>query len=202
MTGAGVRVRKATPADAKVLQRIYAPYVEKTAVTFEYDPPDAAEFQRRMERTLRRYPYLAAERAGELVGYAYAGAFAGRAAYDWAAEVSIYLREDCRGQGTGKRLYGALEGALRAQNILALYACIAVSEDEDEYLTNNSREFHAHMGYRLAGTFRQCGYKFGRWYDMVWMEKIIAPHAVPPPPVRAFGSLSTAELEKAGIEEG
>ena len=112
-----LRIRTAHLSDAPALRAIYAPYVEKTAITFEYTVPDVEEFAARMRATLRRYPYLVAERGGELVGYAYAGPFGTRAAYDWAVEMSIYLREDQRHQGTGRRLYAALEAVLRAQNV-------------------------------------------------------------------------------------
>ena len=90
-------------------------------------------------------------RGGEIVGYAYAGPFGSRAAYDWAVEMSIYLREDQRHRGTGKRLYAALEAVLRAQNIQNLYACIGCPDGADDvHLTRNSAQFHAHLGYRLA----------------------------------------------------
>ena len=112
-----VRIRIASPADAEALRSIYAPYVENTAITFEYEVPSLEDFQLRIRRTLQRYPYLAAERDGEILGYAYTGAFVGRAAYDWAAETSIYLREDMRKQGLGRRLYQVLEHISRAQNI-------------------------------------------------------------------------------------
>lgn len=97
-----LRIRAARLSDAPALRAIYAPYVKKTAITFEYTVPDVEEFAARMRATLRRYPYLVAERGGELVGYAYAGPFGTRAAYDWAVERCIYLREDQRHQGTGQ----------------------------------------------------------------------------------------------------
>lgn len=93
-------LRPACLSDAPALRAIYAPYVEKTAITFECTVPDVEAFAARMRATLRRYPYLVAVRGGEIVGYAYAGAFGARAAYAWAAEVSIYLREDQRRQGS------------------------------------------------------------------------------------------------------
>ena len=137
-----------------------------------------------------------AERGGELVGYAYAGPFGTRAAYDWAVEMSIYLREDQRHQGTGKRLYAALEAVLRAQNVQNLYACIGYPDGADDaHLTKNSAQFHAHLGYRLVGEFSRCGYKFGTWYSMVWMEKSIGAHGESPAPVRPFPELSPAELD-------
>lgn len=179
-------IRVATPADAEELLKIYAPYVRDTAITFEYEVPSLADFRARIENTLQKYPYLVAELGGELVGYAYTGAFVGRAAYDWAAEVSVYLKQDRRGLGVGGKLYRALERVSEAQNILNLNACIGYPETEDAYLTKNSVEFHAHLGYSLVGRFHKCGYKFGRWYDMVWMEKMLAEHPAAPEPVIPF----------------
>lgn len=177
-------LRPATPEDAAALLAIYRPYVLHTAITFEYDVPTLSEFTRRVEATLRTHPYLVAEQAGELLGYAYAAPFHVRAAYQWAAESTIYLRQDQRGNGLGPQLYGALERVLAAQNVLNCNACIAVPEQEDETLTLASYRFHQGMGYRLVGQFHQVGYKFGRWYHMVWMEKALGPHSTPPPPFR------------------
>ena len=171
-----VKIRTAAIDDAEELLKVYTPYVEKTAITFEYDVPSLEEFKRRIENTLKKYPYLVAEKDGEILGYAYTGPFVGRAAYSWAAETSIYLREDCRKMGIGRRLYAALEEISRQQNILNLYACIGWPEQEDPYLNRNSVQFHRHMGYRLVGEFKNCGYKFGRWYNMVWMEKLLVEH--------------------------
>lgn len=192
----GINIRAANLSDAKELLEIYAPYVQKTAITFEYDAPSLAEFTARMEKTLQKYPFLVAEQKGEIVGYAYAGAFVGRAAYDWAAEVTIYLKQNKRKMGLGKMLYHALEDICKAQHITNLNACIGYPQTEDEYLTKNSAGFHAHMGYRLVGEFYQCGYKFGRWYNMIWMEKIIGPHSVPPAVFIRFPELSREALEK------
>ena len=181
MDDTALRIRTARLSDAPALLKIYAPYVEKTAITFECTVLDIDEFAARLRATLRRYPYLVAERGGEIVGYAYAGSFGSRAAYDWAVEMSIYLREDQRHRGTGKRLYAALEAVLRAQNIQNLYACIGCPDGADDaHLTRNSAQFHAHLGYRLVGEFPRCGYKFGTWYSMVWMEKCIGAHEAQP----------------------
>lgn len=184
-----MKIRTATVTDAKELLAIYAPYVKKTAITFEYEVPTLEEFKKRIENTLKNYPYLVAEAHGELLGYAYTSAFHERAAYDWAAEVSIYVREDKRGCGIGGRFYTVLEGISRAQHILNLNACIAYPETEDEYLTKDSVRFHEHLGYSMVGEFHKCGYKFGRWYDMVWMEKMIGAHTDQPEPVIAFSKL-------------
>lgn len=188
-----VRIRPAAPADAGALLAIYAPYVNETAITFEYEVPGAAEFAGRIENTLKKYPYLVAERGGEPLGYAYAGAFKDRAAYDWAVETSVYIRRDARHLGLGRALYAALETALAAQGILNLNACIAVPPTgEDEYLSGDSVAFHERLGYALVGQFHACGYKFGRWYDMVWMEKFLGAHAADQPPVRPFPEVRPA----------
>ena len=181
-----VAIRAATPADAEALVQIYAPYVEKTAISFEYEVPGAEEFAGRIARTLERYPYLVAEIDGKPVGYAYASPFKERRAYDWSVELSIYVRWDCRGMGIGKKLYGTLERVLAAQHILNANACIACTDIPDAHLDNNRPDFHAHMGYRLVGKFTRSGYKFGKWYDMIWMEKLLGEHPDKPLPVIPF----------------
>lgn len=191
--GEGLRIRPAVPEDAAALLEIYAPYVERTAVTFEYDVPSVEDFAGRVARTLERYPYLAAEAEGRILGYACAGPFKERAAYGWAVETSVYVREDERRRGIGRRLYEALERCLAAQGVLNLNACVACPEEADEYLTRDSVEFHRRLGWRLVGEFRRCGCKFGRWYNMVWMERLIGPHLPDPPPVRPFAQLFSAE---------
>lgn len=185
-----VRIRPAGPEDAAELLAIYAPYVTDTAITFEYDVPSVEEFAGRIRAVLERYPYLAAERNGKLLGYAYAHAFHSRPAYGWAVETSLYVDRGALRAGIGGRLHAALEAALKAQGVLNMNACISVpAGEEDESLTRNSQEFHAHLGYRLVGEFYQCGYKFGRWYNMVWMEKQIGPHLPYQPPVKPFREL-------------
>lgn len=179
-------IRIATEQDAEKLLAIYGYYVENTAITFEYEVPSVEEFRRRIRQTLSKYPYLVSEQDGEIAGYAYAGAFKGRRAYDWAVETTIYIAKDARKKGLGKELYTALEEALALQNIINLNACIAYPSVEDEYLTKNSVQYHQHLGYRFVGEFHKCGYKFGRWYNMVWMEKCISHHPHQPLPVRSF----------------
>lgn len=192
-------IRAVTPEDAPALLKIYAPYVTDTAITFEYEVPGAEEFADRIRRVLERYPYLAAEEDGAILGYAYAGPFHPRRAYDWAVETSIYVDRSLRRRGVGRVLYDALEKALAAQNILNLNACIAWPAAEDPYLTRDSEAFHRRLGYRLVGTFHQCGYKFGRWYDMIWMEKHIGPHVANRPEVRPFSRVREELREKYGI---
>lgn len=181
-----VVIRVAAVEDAEKLLQIYAPYVINTAITFEYEVPTVQEFRKRICHILKRYPYLVAEKNGELLGFTYASAFHERAAYDWAVETSIYICMNRRKMGIGRKLYDCLEKLLKEQGILNLNACIAYPRSEDEYLTKNSVEFHTHLGYRLVGEFYQCGYKFNRWYNMVWMEKQIGEHVSNQPAVKSF----------------
>ena len=178
-----ITVGNAELKDAERLLEIYDYYVKNTAITFEYTTPTIEEFRGRIEKTMQKYPYLVAEKDGVIAGYAYAGAFVGRAAYDWSCETSIYLDKNARKCGIGKTLYAALEKELKKMGILNMYACIGYPDNEDEYLTKNSAEFHSHIGFVQVGEFHKCGYKFGRWYNMIWMEKIIGEHKEKQAPV-------------------
>lgn len=178
-----IRIRDAQLEDAERILEIYAYYVEHTAITFEYDIPTLTEFRARMEKTMKQYPYLVIEQDGIIQGYSYAGPFVGRAAYGWSCELTIYLDHTMQKCGLGKELYTALETELKEMGFLNLYACIGYPTIEDEYLTKNSADFHAHLGFTTIGEFHQCGYKFDRWYNMIWMEKIIGKHRQNQPPI-------------------
>ena len=187
-----VSLRLATVQDAPTLLAIYAPYVRETGITFEYEVPTEEEFARRITTTLERYPYLVAvDRGGAALGYAYASAFKGRAAYDWSVETSIYVDRASRGRHVGTRLLDALEALLALQGITNAEACIAYPDE------GGSVGFHERRGYRMVGRFEKCAYKLGRWWDMVWMEHHIAPHtpdSTAPAPILPFPEL----LEGAG----
>ena len=180
------QIRPARIADAPALLAIYTPYVEETAVSLELTPPTLPEFSSRMEKLIGTYPYLVLEEGGEILGYAYAGRFHQRAAYDLSAEATIYLRRDVRGKGYGKALYTALEEELKARNVQNLYACIAYADPEDGHLQNDSYRFHNAMGYHEVGRFHRCAYKFSRWFDMVWMGKDLGKHEERPKEFKGF----------------
>ena len=175
MTGKAV-IRQASADDAPAIRTIYAYYVENTAVTFDVETPTEADFRKRIAETLAHYPYLVLEEDGRVLGYAYARAFVGRAAYGHCAETTIYLDRNARGRGRGRMLYGALEAELKVRGFRNLYACIGDPIAEDETLTHASERFHRGCGYMKVGTFHRCGYKFGQWYNMIWMEKMIGEH--------------------------
>lgn len=170
-------IENVSKKDASALIDIYSVYVKNTAISFEYEVPSVEEFESRIENISSRYPYIkAVDESGGILGYAYAGTFKGRRAYDWSVETTVYVKQDCRQKGVGRLLYEALEEKLKDKGILNMYACIAYTDKPDENLTNDSMHFHEAMGFELVGTFHKCGYKFDKWYDMIWMEKIIGEH--------------------------
>lgn len=179
-----MNIRIATPEDAASILAIYAPYVENTTITFEYDVPTLEEFTERIRHTLERFPYLVAEEDGRIVGYTYASPFKTRAAYSWSVETSIYVDQTCKGSGIGRALYTALEEYLEKQNICNVCACIT-------YPNPPSIAFHERFGYKTVAHFHSSGYKGGEWVDMIWMEKELCPHSVPPKPFIPFPRLAS-----------
>ena len=178
-----MNIRIANLEDSKELVSIYKYYVENTAITFEYDLPSIEEFSKRIKDTLRKYPYLVAEENNKIYGYAYASAFKSRQAYDWAVETSIYVKNGDSRHGVGTLLYNELEKYLKMQNIINVNACIA-------YPNEKSEEFHKKFGYKTIAHFTKCGYKFGKWHDMIWMEKFIGEHTDIPKSVVPFSELN------------
>lgn len=192
-------IRIATVDDAESLLEIYSYYVKNTAITFEYEVPSIDEFKNRIQQTISRYPYLVYEQNGIIIGYAYASPFKGRRAYDWAVETTIYVEKSEQKKNIGRELYFALENILKLQHIINLNACIAFPAIEDKYLTKNSVQFHEHLGYRIVGEFYKCGYKFGKWYNMVWMEKCILKHTDNPLEICPFSSIREMLANEYGI---
>ena len=141
-----IEIRLAEPEDAGELLAIYAPYVEETAITFEYTVPSLAEFQERIRHTRERYPYLVASSAGKIVGYAYAGPFKGRRAYDWAVETSIYVARGAHRQGVGRRLYEALEQCLKKQGILnrIQICCLNRWQESEDDADRHRKQYRQH----------------------------------------------------------
>lgn len=173
-------IRRASLSDSAQLSEIYSYYVNNTAITFEDEAPAAEEFKGRMASVMSFYPYFVAEMNGVIIGYCYAGKFKDRSAYDWSVETTVYVKKGFGGKGAGRALYAALGEALKSQGIVNMYACIAVPEKEDEYLDFGSVNFHKKLGFEFIGKFKNCGSKFGRWYDMVWLGKVIADHVKNP----------------------
>ena len=194
------QIRFAKPEDAAALVEIYKPYVLETAISFEYEAPSIDEFAERIRSTQKKYPYFVAEQGKEIVGYSYAGVFVNRAAYNWSAETTVYIKQGNHRQGIGRRLYKTLENALNEMNVINLFARIGYTEIEDEYLTKNSVKFHKRLGFSIVGQYAKCGYKFNRWYDIVEMEKIIGDHPSPPEAVIKVNDIRGNLRDKYHIE--
>ena len=171
-------IRAANEADLPQMRAIYAPYVRETAISFEYRVPSEAEFAARFARITAHFPWLVAEEAGTVVGYAYGDLPFARDAYAWSAESSIYIHRDWRREGIGAALYAALEPQLAQLGFCTLYA-IVTGENQ------NSVAFHERLGFQKVAVMPRVGYKFGRWQDTIWLMKILRegpPGPAPLPP--------------------
>ncbi|MBR1420052.1 MAG: N-acetyltransferase [Selenomonadaceae bacterium] len=184
-----VKIRVAEISDAEKILEIYSPYVDRTAVSFEYDLPSIEKFRQRMKHIQKRFPFLVAIIDDEIAGFAYTDLFAERAAYQYCVEASIYLQQDFQRQGIGKLLYEKIEKISRDQNFVSLYARVATTEIEDEFLTNASLKFHEKLGFQIVGKLPKCGFKFDRWYDMTIMMKDLRDRSENPPPILKFSNL-------------
>ena len=187
-----MEIRLAAMDDAEAIIAIYEPYVRNTAISFEYKVPDPEEFRSRIRETLKNYPWLIAAEDRRIVGYAYAGPFRKRAAYQHSAEMSIYIDQRYRQHGIGRSLYLELEKQLVRQNVFSLYAGVTVSDrPDDAYVTNGSICFHERMGYTKIGEYHLCGYKFGQWYSVAWFEKSLGTRPEKPDPFIPFSVMIT-----------
>lgn len=157
-------IRVAREEDVPQILEIYAPYIQETTITFEYTVPSLPAFLERFRDITQSFPWLVYEEEGRIYGYAYASLPFSREAYRWCAEPSIYLRPEAKGRHIGKMLYGCLEILLTQMGYQKSYAIITGEN-------TGSLAFHRALGYRDCGLFHRCGYKFGRWLDVYWLEK-------------------------------
>ena len=163
-------IRLASEADATAVAAIYAPFVRGTPVSFETVPPSPAEMAERIVQTLPRWPWLVYEADGEVVGYAYASAFAQRVCYRWSVTTSVYVRETHWRTGVGRRLYSALLTLLAQQGFRTAFAGITLPNEGSVML-------HKAMGYEPVGVYRDAGHKLGRWHDVAWFQRSLRPRA-------------------------
>jgi L-amino acid N-acyltransferase YncA len=169
-------IRGAGPADIPAITRIYADAVAHGTATFEIEPPDEAEMARRLQALLaREFPYLVAEQAGRIVGYAYAGPYRDRRAYDWCVEDTIYIAPEFHRRGIGRDLLTRLVTAAEARGFRQMIGVIGDSAN------TASVAVHAAAGFQLIGTFRAIGYKHSRWLDTVLMQRALGRGDATPP---------------------
>lgn len=177
-------IRVATPDDADAIAAIYAPYVRDTVISFEWEPPDTREIRRRVEYTLEQYPWLVHTDGDGVAGYAYASQFRSRAAYQWSAEVSVYVDPRAQRRGIGNALYDALFGLLRRQGYAVLYGVITLPNEV-------SVKLHERAGFASVGVLPKAGYKLGTWCDVLYMRlelQALGAHPAPPVPFRQFAA--------------
>jgi L-amino acid N-acyltransferase YncA len=167
-------LRDATSEDAAACAAIYAPFVTGTVITFELEPPDEAELSRRLADAQRRHAWRVAEADGRVVGYAYAGPYKARPAYDWACETSIYLAPTAQGQGLGTRLYVDLLDRLAGRDLRVATSCVTLPNPA-------SAAMHRSLGFDEVGVFRRIGWKHGAWHDVAWFSKALGPASRLPP---------------------
>ncbi len=169
-----MRFRFATPSDGAAISRIYAPFVDGSAVSFEMEPPTGEEMARRIEKLWPSHPWIVAESADGVIGYAYGSPYRERRAYQWAVEVTVYLHEAARGKGLGRKLYEALLELLTWQGFTKAYGVVTLPNPA-------SAALHEAVGFRPFAVYRDIGFKNGAWHDVGWWECDLAPAKTPMP---------------------
>lgn len=165
-------IRFATEADIPGILDVYGPYIVNTAITLEYSVPTLEEFTERFRSITCQFPWLVWEEEGQILGYAYGSLPFSRAAYRWCAASSIYLAPAAQGRGIGRKLYTALEALLTEQGYRKNYAIITSDNPR-------SLSFHKNFGFRLLAEFSDCGIKFSKLYNVIWMEKDLNHGEIP-----------------------
>lgn len=168
-----MNIRFATIDDAEAILSVYAPYVLKTANTFEYVVPTVEEFTKRIKKISAHYPYLVCECFGEIVGYAYGSQHRERMGYSWCAESTIYLDEAYHRRGIARALYRVVFALMKEQGYHSVYVSILCANMP-------SIEFHKSMGFEEIGVFKNIGYKLGEWHSNNWMQLFLNEHGDEP----------------------
>jgi phosphinothricin acetyltransferase len=173
------KIRIAAPSDAAAIASLYAPIVRETIISFETEPPTAEVMAERIAKTIPMYPFLVAERDGELIGYAYSGQHRERAAYRWSVDVSVYISANARRSGAGRALYNKLFEILRQQNFRSAFAGIALPNDASVGL-------HEAVGFEPLGVYKEVGFKLGDWRDVGWWRLALSNAPGEPEEPRPF----------------
>ncbi|HEY0512742.1 MAG TPA: arsinothricin resistance N-acetyltransferase ArsN1 family B [Thermoanaerobaculia bacterium] len=188
-------IRLASERDAAAIQRIYAPFVLQTAVSFETAAPGVDEMRSRVVATLARLPWLVCERQDEVIGYAYASPHRARAAYGWSVDVTVYVHEDHRRNGVGRALYASLLQVLRLQGFYNAYAGVTLPNP-------GSVGLHEAMGFRPVGIYRDVGHKLGQWHDVGWWQLALQAHAAAPAAPATLDAVVGGAAWDAAVQSG
>lgn len=174
-------IRVARESDAEGMLEIYRPIVRETAISFELEPPGEKEMRERIRDVLATHVWLVFEEEREIAGYAYASKFRPREAYQWTAEVTVYVHPAQRRRGIGRMLYVALFEAMRRQGFRSAIAVISLPNQA-------SVKLHERLGFHPVGIFERVGYKFGRWHDVGWWQLKLQERDPNPTAPRRIGS--------------
>ena len=180
-------IRRAKAEDGAALCAIYAPYITDTTITFEYEVPTDVAFSDRIRETAAQFPYLVCEKDGGIIGYAYAHRIRERAAYDWDAELSVYLKQGMHGRGIGTVLLACLIELLEMQGLRHLYSCVTMPNPRSVGMQHR-------LGFEDAGVWHSSGWKFGAWHDVAWFEKHVGGGE--PKPIVPFPELDGDIIQK------
>jgi L-amino acid N-acyltransferase YncA len=185
-----ISIRAARHQDSQALSEIYGPVVRDTVISFEADPPDGAEMARRIAASAPQWPWLVAERNGQVVGYACGRPYGDRAAYRWSAKTSIFVAAGARRQGVGRALYAALAPIMKVQGYHALFAGITLPNAASVGL-------HEAAGFLPQGRYEEAGHKFGGWWDVgYWRLALSEPVENPGEPI-PFAEISKTDAVRA-----
>lgn len=183
-----LHIRLASTDDADGIRAVYAPFVD-TPVTFEEEAPSCEAYRERIAEICEKYPCLVAEEDGRVVGFAYAHELRERIAFQWNAELSVYLAPAAQGQGVGSRLYAALIELLRLTGIKAVYGVVTSPNAASERL-------HHAFGFALMGVQPHAGFTCGAWHDVAWYVREIAPFEDAPAPPVPFPLFASAHPDQ------
>ena len=181
-------IRFATLSDSENILRIYAPYITDTVISFETEIPTVNDFAVRIQNITKQYPFLVYEIDKKIIGYAYASKHRERAAYLYDVDVSIYVSANYHGSGIAYKLYDCLFSLLKELGYINAYA--AYTEPNIK-----SMKFHQKFDFAIIGTHHKTGYKFGKWHDVTWLEKVISKHETKPKKILSIGELPSSYLE-------
>lgn len=186
----GFRIRLGQRSDCAEIAEIYAPYVTDSVVSFEEVAPDAEEMWKRMQKAFKRHAWLVCENAGRVAGFAYAGLHRQRKAYQWVAEVSIYVHPNYRKHGVATALYNALHEILHEQGYVWTYAGMTLPNPA-------SKGFHESFGYEQFVVYENSGYKFGNWHSTGWWKCPLRELPNPPQELKTIDQLDKEWLAQA-----
>jgi len=182
-------LRPAATADGAALCAIYRPYVMETAITFICKEPTSEGFSEKIASLMPQYPFIVCEESGKALGYAYASALRPHDAYQWDAELSVYVDIDHHGHGIGRKLYATLLDLLQIQGYQTVYGVLSLPNEK-------SLALHAAFGFETLGVFPKSGYKLDKWHDIIWLQKTLGDFPIDPKPPIPFSKLDYVVIQK------